>query len=68
MNIVNSFSALTAPHQFIFLPNSSNTDKLALVAKLGKTSLAKGIARSNKSFLLNLPDILPNVLTKSSPD
>ena len=49
MNKVNPFLTLTAPALLVaiapcpltFLSNLSNTEELALVAKLGKTSLAK---------------------------
>ena len=65
---VNHLSALTAPRPLTFLSNLSNTEEFALVAKLGKTSLAKGTARSNNAFLPNLPIILPNVLPKNPFD
>ena len=53
MNKVNPFTDLTASRPFIFLSNLSNTEELALVANLGKRSLAKGTARSNNDFFLN---------------
>ena len=47
---MNPLPTLTAPHQLIFLSNLPTTDKVALVTSLGKTSLAKGMARSNSTF------------------
>ena len=41
---MNPFPALTAPFALTFLSNLSNTEEVALVANLGKTSLAKGTA------------------------
>ena len=35
---VNLFPALTAPTSLIFFSNLSNTDEVALVVNLGKTS------------------------------
>ena len=49
MNNVNPFPALTAPFPLIFLSNLSNTDEVALVANLGKTSLAKGKTLFNQT-------------------
>ena len=40
MNKVNPFAALTTSFPLIFLSNLSNTDEVALVTNLGKTSLA----------------------------
>ena len=51
MNKLNFFPALTAPHPLNFLSNLSNSDEVALVANLGKTSLAKGTERSIRAFL-----------------
>ena len=59
MNKVRPFPALIAPCRLIFLSNLSNTDKVALVANSGKTSLVKGTTSSNNTFLLKLPIILP---------
>ena len=60
------FPALPRLFPFIFLSNFSNTDEVVLVANLSKTSLAKGIARSNnylyKFSLLN--DFRQSSLTK----
>ena len=47
MNKLSPFHALTTPCPTIFLSNSSNTNKVSLVANLSKTPLAKGTARSN---------------------
>ena len=47
---MNPFPALTAPFALTFLSNLSNTEEVALVANLGKTSLAKGTARSSYVF------------------
>ena len=68
MNKVNPFPALTAPRPLIFLSTSSNTEEVALVANLGKTSLVKGTARSNNAFFPKLPIILPNDLPRNPPD
>ena len=38
MNKVNPFLVLTASFPLIFLSNLSNTDEVALVGNLGKTS------------------------------
>ena len=46
MNKGNTFPALTAPFLLIFPSNLSNKDEASFVANLGKTSLAKGTARS----------------------
>ena len=54
MNKVNPFRALTTPLPLIFLSNLSNTDEVALVANLGKTCLAKGTARSNNAFFVEI--------------
>ena len=62
---MNPFSALTAHRPFILL---SNTEEVALVANLGKISLAKGTARSNNVFLPKLPITLLKVLPKSPPN
>ena len=59
MNKVNPFPALTAP---CFLSNLSKINKVALVANLGKISLAKGTARSKNAFLPELPNVLPRNL------
>ena len=52
MNKVNSFPALTTPFLLFFLSNLSDTDKVPLVSNLGKTSLARGTARSSNPILL----------------
>ena len=59
MNKVNPFLALTALCPLIFLSNLSNTDEVALFANLGKTSLSKGAVRSNNTFVIKLPSVLP---------
>ena len=63
---VKPFPALPRLFPLIFLSNFSNTDEVVLVANLSKTSLAKGIARSNnylyKFSLLN--DFRQSSLTK----
>ena len=41
MNRLNPFPTLTAPYPLIFHSVLSNMDEVALVTKLGKTSLAK---------------------------
>ena len=46
MSKVNPFLALTTPFWLIFLSSLSNTDKVALVANLGKIFLVKKTARS----------------------
>ena len=48
----------------VFYSNLSNTEEVVLVTNLGKTSLAKGTARSNNTFL---PSLL-NVLPRNAPD
>ena len=62
MNKLSPFHALTTPCPTIFLSNSSNTNKVSLVANLSKTPLAKGTARSNHVFLPTLLIILPNAI------
>ena len=52
MRGVNHLPPLTAPFPLIFLSNLSNIDEVALVAKLGKASLAKGTARSFSVFFI----------------
>ena len=42
MNKFNSFHALATPCSLIFLSNISNTDEVALLTNVGKTSLVKG--------------------------
>ena len=54
MNKMNSFFALATLFRLFFLSNLSNTDKVSLVASLGKTSLAKLTAMFNNAFLLKL--------------
>ena len=49
MNKVNPFPALTAPRPFIFLSKLFNTDEVVLFTNIGKTSLAKGTARSSNA-------------------
>ena len=53
MNKVNPFPTLTTPCPIAFLLNLSNTDDVALVPNLGKTSSSKGTARSSNVFVLN---------------
>ena len=48
INKLNSFRAPTASCPLTFLSNLSNREKVALVANLTKTCLAKVTARSNK--------------------
>ena len=64
MNQVNPFPSLTAPFPLIFLLNLSNTEEVASVTNLRKTSLGKKTARSNNIFLPKLPNILP----RNQPD
>ena len=52
MNKVNPFPVLVAFFQLTFLWNLSKIDEVSLFANLGKTSLAKGTARSNKPFFV----------------
>ena len=59
MNKVNPFLAHTALFPLIFLSYFSKVDEVVLFANLGKTSLAKGTARSHNAFLPKLPTILP---------
>ena len=47
---MNPLPALTVRCPVFFFSNLSNTEEVALVANLGKTSLAKGTARSNNTF------------------
>ena len=47
---MNPFAVLTASFLFILFSNLANTDEVALVANLGKTSLAQGKSRSNSAF------------------
>ena len=56
---MNLVPALTAFCPIIFFSNLSNTEEVALVANLGKTSIAKGTARSNNTFLSSVPNVLP---------
>ena len=66
MNIVNISPSLTAPFPLLFLFNLPNTDPLALVTNLGRTSLSKGTARPNDTSLPKLPIILPTILPRST--
>ena len=50
MSKVNPLPALTATLPLIFLSNLSNADEVALVSSFGKTSLAKGTARSSNAL------------------
>ena len=76
MNKLNPIPTLTAPapivaiapHPLIFLSNLPNTEEVALSANLGKTSLAKGAARSISAFFPKLSITLPNVLPRNLPD
>ena len=52
MIAVNLFPSPTVPHQLSFVSNSSITDEVALVAHLGKISLARGTARSVSAFFI----------------
>ena len=45
MNKMNHFPAVTAPASLVFLSNLSKIDEVALVANLGKTSLAEETAK-----------------------
>ena len=73
---VNPLFVLTAPALFvaiapcalIFLSNLSNTDEVALVANLGKITLAKRAARPISTFLPRLLIILPKILPRNPPD
>ena len=49
---VNPFPVLAAPCQLIFHSNLFNTDEVALVTNLGKTSLAKGTTKKSKNAVL----------------
>ena len=51
MNKVNPFPAVTSSRPLIFLSDWSFTNEAALVANLGKTSLAKGTVRYISAFL-----------------
>ena len=64
MKKVNPSPAFTAPCPLIFLSSLSIADGVAVVANLGKTSLAKGTTKSNNTFLPKLPNVLP----RNSPD
>ena len=50
INKVNPFSALTAPFPTTFLSNLFIAFEATLLTNLGKSSLAKGIARSVITF------------------
>ena len=52
MNKVNSFPSLTTPCALIFLSKLSATDKVALVANLGKINLVNQTAKSNSAFFV----------------
>ena len=62
---MNLFPALTAPPSLVFLSNLSNTDEVALVANLGKTSLVEGTARNYYTNLPKLSIFLPRNLFNS---
>lgn len=53
---VNPFPALATPLPLISFSNLYNTDEVALVTNLGKTSLAKRATQSNNIFLPKLPN------------
>ena len=65
---MNLLLALTAPCPLIFLSNLFHIDEVALVANLGKTSLAKGTTRSISPFLSKLPILLTNVSLRNAPE
>ena len=54
INKLNTLPALTKVLPLIFLSNLSIPDEVALVANLGKTSLAKGTTRSNNTFFAEI--------------
>ena len=51
---MNPFPTLTASCLLTFLSNLSKIDEVALIANLGKTSLAKGTQRLIDAFLPKL--------------
>ena len=53
---VNPFPALATPLPLISFSNLYNTDEVALVTNLCKTSLAKRATKSNIIFLPKLPN------------
>ena len=53
---VNPFPALATPFQLSSFSNLYNTDEVALVTNLCKTSLAKRATKSNIIFLPKLPN------------
>lgn len=53
---VNPFPALATPLPLISFSNLYNTDEVALVTNLGKTSLSKRATKSNNIFLPKLPN------------
>ena len=59
MSKVNPFLALTTPFWLIFLSSLSNTDKVALVANLGKIFIVKKTARSIFVFSHKVTITLP---------
>ena len=54
MSKVNPLPGLTATLPLIFLSNLSNADEVALVSSFGKTSLAKGTARSSNALFTEI--------------
>ena len=50
INRLSHFPALATPRPLISLLNLSNSDEVALVGNLAKTSLAKGIPRFNNAL------------------
>ena len=62
INKVNSFTALTVPFPFIFLPNFFITLEVKLLTSLGKLPLAKGIAMIVSPLFPKLPNQEPKLL------
>ena len=61
INKFNPLPAITAPCPVIFLENLFNTEEVALIANLGKTTLPNGTERSDNTFLSRFPDVLPGI-------
>ena len=59
MNKGNRLLALTVPLPLMFLSKLSNKDEVALVANLGKVSLARSISAFSSKLPITLPNVLP---------
>ena len=64
---MSRFPAYTTPRPLAFLSIVSNTGKIALVANLGKTFLAKETTRSNNAFFVQITHHIIYHFTKEYP-